>query len=89
MKNRILTTILVLIAFLTNACTSSVNIPGHGEVPCVGLGDEQDPRYHYDLSGWNIAMGILFFGLVIPPVLVITDEFYCPKGVRRSARGNT
>lgn len=88
MKNQILTTIFVLITFLTSACTSSVNIPGHGEVPCVGLGDEQDPRFIYDLSGWNIAMGIIFFSLVIPPVLVLTDELYCPEGVCRSVQGD-
>lgn len=45
---------------------------------CVGIDDERDPTLKYKLSAWNIAMGIIFVEMIIPPIVVATDELYCP-----------
>lgn len=47
---------------------------------CVGLDDKKDPKLEYKLSIWNIAMGILFMELLIPPIVVVADELECPVG---------
>jgi len=56
-------------------CTSST-----AEGPCVGIGDAQDPALVYKPSVQNIVVAILFFELVLPPVFVAVDQFYCPVG---------
>ncbi len=64
---------LIFLAVFVAACTSETQ---YG--PCIGLFDEKDPELVYKAKAWNIGMGILFFGLVIPPVVVIVDETFCP-----------
>jgi hypothetical protein len=48
--------------------------------PCVGLGEKQNPKLHYKVSGWNIAMGVIFVELIAPPIVVAVDETFCPVG---------
>ncbi len=45
---------------------------------CVGIVEEKDPALIYNLSGWNIGMGVLFSSFIIPPVVVLTSYTYCP-----------
>jgi hypothetical protein len=49
---------------------------------CVGIGEEQDPNLVYKVSAQNLIVGIVFFELIAPPVLVAVNEFYCPVGVK-------
>ena len=68
----------MVLAIMSIACTESVVI-NNKDVPCVGIdAEERDPKYLYKLSGWNIAMGVIFFEVIIPPIIVIADELYCP-----------
>lgn len=59
--------ILLMILTLT-ACSSSTP---YGD--CVGIGDEdsRDPTLHYKLSAWNLAMGVIFFELIVPPIVLL------------------
>jgi len=77
-------TICAVMAF--TACTTSVEIGGR-DVPCLGIGEDADPRYRYDVDAWNVAGGIIFFGLIVPPVIVLADGWRCPVGMRRAAKG--
>lgn len=47
---------------------------------CVGALDEdlRQPGLIYKLSARNLAIGGLFFGLVVPPVYVLVDQTFCP-----------
>jgi predicted CDP-diglyceride synthetase/phosphatidate cytidylyltransferase len=65
---------ILLLAALVG-CTSSTE---YGQ--CVGAFDEKDPKLTYKVSAWNVAMGVLFFSLVAPPIFVIVDETFCPVG---------
>lgn len=49
---------------------------------CVGIGDDQDPKLKYKLSSRNLAVGIIFFELIVPPIKVAVDETYCPVGYK-------
>ncbi len=60
-----------------SGCTSKTEF---GE--CVGLGEVQDPKLNYKVSGLNVFMGIIFWELIIPPVIVVADDLYCPVGAK-------
>ena len=67
--------LVVVVAALFVGCTSKTEFG-----PCIGAFDEKDPALRYKANGWNIAMGIVFFEFLIPPVIVVVDEFQCPTG---------
>ncbi len=50
--------------------------------PCVGLGEDKNPNLVYKVSAQNIAVAIIFFELILPPMFVAVDEFYCPVGFK-------
>lgn len=69
------------------ACESERTIPTHNQqgVPaqqtfsCVGIdGKGKQPGIDYKLSGRNLAVGIFFVEMVVPPVIVAVDETFCP-----------
>jgi hypothetical protein len=49
--------------------------------PCIGAFSDPDPQLVYETNGWNIAMGVIFFEMVVLPIVVIANETKCP--VRR------
>ncbi len=71
MKSLFIVAVLIVLA----GCTSSNEFG-----KCIGIGDERKPNLEYKISGWNVAMGIIFFEVIIPPILVLTDETFCPVG---------
>lgn len=68
----------LLIALLgISACTSRTDY-GH----CIGLNDEQDSGLVYKYNAWNIGVAIALSSLIVPPLVVILDEYKCPIGVK-------
>ena len=47
---------------------------------CVGVGDHQQKNLEYKLSARNLIVGVVFFELVAPPIIVLVNETYCPIG---------
>ena len=45
---------------------------------CVGLNGKKDPSLLYEYSARNIAVGVFFFSLIAPPVIVGLNELECP-----------
>jgi hypothetical protein len=72
MKNVIMT--LVLAATLSG-CANSTK---YGE--CIGLWTDKDPALKYELSYWNVFVGILFGETVIVPIVVAGTNAMCPEG---------
>lgn len=87
---------LVLLATLASlvACESSRDVSvktKDGIVPtpikCVGVnGKGKVPGIDYDYSVRNIALGVLFFGFVLPPIKVVLTEIECPIGDTTSSK---
>lgn len=69
------TLIAALLIVALSGCSNSTE---YGT--CVGFDDKRDPTLDYKLSAWNIAMGIIFVEMIIPPLVVAIDETYCPVG---------
>lgn len=66
---------LCVIALFLMGCTSRTEF---GE--CVGLGEDKNPTLVYKLDAWNLVVGIVFFELIAPPVIVAVNETFCPVG---------
>ncbi len=77
---------LIITMFMLSAmgCTSSTP---RGD--CVGFGGDENPKLHYAYNGWNIAMGLVFVEMIIPPVVVLVDELKCPTGPKATTDGGT
>jgi hypothetical protein len=67
--------VALLLALMLTGCVSRTD---YGQ--CVGLGDKKNPKLHYKVSANNLVVGIVFIELIAPPIIVATDEFYCPVG---------
>jgi hypothetical protein len=65
-----------LVLFLA-ACQSRTDIG-----KCVGVNDKQDPAFVYRVSTRNIIVGVIFFEMIAPPIVVALDELYCPVSLR-------
>lgn len=66
--------VVLLLAALAGCATKTE----YGD--CIGLIDEGKPGLHYKLSAWNLFMGVLFFELIVPPIIVVVDAAKCPVG---------
>ena len=69
--------LLVLSAILIglSSCTSKTEFG-----PCIGAFEDKNPAKVYKISIWNVAMGIIFIEMLIPPIVVIVDGTLCPVG---------
>ncbi len=65
--------------FLITGCESRTE---YGS--CIGLGDDRDPSLRYKASTQNIIIGVIFFEMIAPPIIVAVDEFYCPVGRKKT-----
>lgn len=72
MKNTILIT---LVGLILAGCESSTQFGN-----CVGISDKQNPKLEYKVSARNLIVGILFAEVIVPPIIVVTNETYCPVG---------
>jgi uncharacterized lipoprotein len=67
---------LALLALaLLAGCTSKTE---YGQ--CIGAFDDKRPELHYKLSGWNVAMAVIFSETIVVPIVVVADETLCPDG---------
>lgn len=64
-----------LAALTFTSCTLSTD---HGD--CIGAFDEPRPDLVYDTSTWNIVMGVIFFEMIFPPLVVVLTATKCPTG---------
>lgn len=76
---------LLLAATLAiSACESSRTIatkanPAGEEIRCVGVtGKGKRAGIEYDYSTRNIIVGVVFFEIIAPPLIVLLKEFECP-----------
>lgn len=67
--------ILALVIILCAGCTTRTE---YG--PCVGIADDKDPKLVYKISIWNAILGVVFFELIVPPIIVLAEETFCPIG---------
>lgn len=72
----------ILLACLLAGCESTRYVLQYGDMPCVGIGETQDPRFHYKLSVRNTVIGILFFEMIVPPIIILANETFCPVSVK-------
>ena len=74
-KNKMKHLLAFIVLFVLAGCESRTD---YGS--CVGLGEKQNPKLHYKLSSQNIVVAVIFFELIAPPIVVVSDETFCPTG---------
>lgn len=57
------------------ACTTETE---YGQ--CIGAFDDKDPKLVYKVSTWNVFLGVFFFEVIVPPIIVIANSTFCPVG---------
>ena len=72
---KIIVSLLILCCLALQGCESATAFG-----PCVGITDDKDPNLIYKPSILNIVLGILFIEVIVPPVVVVVNEFSCPVG---------
>lgn len=50
--------------------------------PCVGLREMQNPSLNYELSVKNVAIGVFTIEMILPPIIVVAKQLFCPIGVK-------
>lgn len=68
---------LVALLFAATACTKETDVGR-----CIGVFDEEDPTYRYDVSVKNAIIGTVLSGTVIVPAIVLMKQTFCPVGKR-------
>lgn len=69
---------LILSLVLLSACTSKTDFG-----PCIGVTDDKNPKLDYKVSTWNVIVGVTFFELVAPPLVILFTEIQCPIGPKQ------
>ena len=59
------------------ACTTETNL---GQ--CIGVADDEDPRFRYKVSAWILCVDIFFIETLVVPIIGVVDDFKCPVAVR-------
>jgi hypothetical protein len=77
MKKTIATALMLM---LLAGCTSRT---GYGE--CIGAFDDKQPDLQYKVSGWNLALAIIFSETIVVPVVVVASETSCPVAAKKPA----
>lgn len=78
----------IMILLMLVGCTFERDVPGYGTAECIGLGETPDPRLVYEVEGWNLFWGILFSEmLLIPPLVVVTSAWSCPRRLAATKSG--
>lgn len=67
--------LMMLSCFMFASCTTRTE---YGE--CIGAFDTPNPNLQYSTSGWNVAMGVIGFEMLVPPIVVIASCTKCPVG---------
>lgn len=65
--------ILICIALMTFSCASKTEFGN-----CVGINDTKDSKLNYEYSVRNIAVGIIFLEMIVPPLVVVFNKLECP-----------
>ena len=64
--------------FLLTACTSETHLGR-----CVGAFEDKDPDLIYKAKTSNIVVAVVFSELIVPPIIVVLNEVYCPIDTKK------
>lgn len=70
--------IALILALTVQACKTESDAG-----PCVGLADEKDDGFVYELSYRNVFLAALFAETLIVPAVVIAKYLECPKEITK------
>lgn len=83
--------ICVAITLIASSCADSKTINGVTYRP-YGFFNEsscKNDSVHYEVSGWAVCSGVIFFEMVVPPIYTFGFNLYEPVGLERDYKGST
>ena len=69
------TLFIMLLSMTLVSCTTHTKYGA-----CIGLVDRQDPKLRYEVSWWNVFLGISLSETIIVPVYILAKDIQCPEG---------
>lgn len=84
MKKLKVFSVLCLIALLMSSCADEKTIDGVTYRPYGLLNQEtcKNDSVQYEISGWAVASGIVFFECIIPPIYTFGYNLWEPVGLK-------
>ncbi|OGN01012.1 MAG: hypothetical protein A3G51_00005 [Candidatus Yanofskybacteria bacterium RIFCSPLOWO2_12_FULL_43_11b] len=89
MKNIIVVLLVGSLAFNAVACsapTKTINGTTYSDYGLFNL-DDKNPNIKYEPNWWNVAMGVIFFEMIIPPIYVFGFHLFEPVGPKSATPG--
>ena len=87
---KILVALLIgVLTFNTIACsapTKTINGVTYSDYGLLNQ-DDKNPNVKYEPNWWNIAMGVIFFEMIVPPIYVFGFHLFEPVGPKPSVPG--
>lgn len=83
MKTFIYSTIIFISLLpLINYLGYSLHTESNKYGECVGIGEPQDINLKYEMSLKNMLIATILFPSVVAPTMIVTNDFYCPTGIK-------
>ncbi len=81
--------IIGILTFNTVACSAPTKTIGGTTYSDYGLfnPDDKNPNVKYEPNWWNIAMGVIFFEMIVPPIYVFGFHLFKPVGPKPAISG--
>jgi hypothetical protein len=81
--------IIGVLAFNTVACSAPTKTINGTTYSDYGLfnPDDKNPNVRYEPNWWNVAMGVIFFEMIIPPIYVFGFHLFKPVGPKPAVPG--
>lgn len=85
MKNVFFAVLTISMILLSSSCADNKTIDGVTYRP-YGLLNEstcKNDSVQYEVSGWAVVSGVLFFEVIVPPIYVFGFNLYEPIGLKK------
>ena len=81
--------LIAVVVLQASGCTAPTKVVNGVEYRDYGLlnPDDQNPNVQYEPNWWNIAGGVIFFELIIPPIYVFGYHLFEPVGLKPAIPG--
>src|SRR3989344_4339006 len=78
--------VLVFNATACSAPTKTINGTTYSDYGLFNP-DDKNPNVKYEPNWWNVAMGVIFFEMIIPPIYVFGFHLFEPVGPKSATHG--
>jgi hypothetical protein len=88
MKKKILV-LLVCVGLLFASCAQDKTIDGVTYRPygLLNMDSQKNPNINYEVSGWAVFSGVVFFEMIVPPIYIFGYNLFEPVSKKSATPG--